>query len=144
MNVPVGASLTSVATLPPGSIAAAPDPYGEKRSPWPGIVKAVVIVCFLFSLANDFALIYPALEAVGVKPVPGFIRKPAALKTAIRDALATLDANKDNQVTRDEFKGSDDAFRRLDANGDGKISDADAKDSFDESPAPAAEGAKQK
>ncbi len=66
MNVPFGASLTSVAALPPGSLAASPDPYGEKKNPWPGVLKVVVIFCFLFSLANDFEWIGLGLKNAGV------------------------------------------------------------------------------
>jgi hypothetical protein len=77
MNVPFGGSLTSVATLPPGSKAAAPDPYGERRNPWPGVVKFIIVVCFLFSLANHFELIGRALNAAGVKneDFPVFIHR---------------------------------------------------------------------
>lgn len=41
--------------------------------------------------------------------------------------LETLDANKDGKVSRDEFKGNDDAWKRLDKNGDGVITIADAR-----------------
>jgi Ca2+-binding EF-hand superfamily protein len=41
--------------------------------------------------------------------------------------VETLDANKDGKVSRDEFKGNDDAWRRLDRNGDGVVTIADAR-----------------
>lgn len=52
MNVRFGGSLTSVAALPEGSVPAA-DPFGEKPSPWPGILKVVVVVWFVLSFANS-------------------------------------------------------------------------------------------
>ncbi|MFO0962575.1 MAG: hypothetical protein U0625_06665 [Phycisphaerales bacterium] len=78
LNVPFGGSLTSVAAVPGGSLAAAADPFGEKRSPWPRLVLAVVIVCFLFSLLNHFELIGRGLVAAGVEEsnLPAFILKP--------------------------------------------------------------------
>jgi len=77
MNVPFGGSLTSVAKLPAGAMAAAPDPYGERKSPWPGLLKVLLIVCFLFSLANYFELVGRALSKAGVKDedIPLFINK---------------------------------------------------------------------
>lgn len=53
MNVKFGGSLTSVAQLPPGALPAAADPFGEKRSPWPGVLKFVVVVCFVYSFLAD-------------------------------------------------------------------------------------------
>lgn len=41
--------------------------------------------------------------------------------------VETLDANKDGKVSRDEFKGNDDAWKRLDRNGDGVVTIADAR-----------------
>jgi Ca2+-binding EF-hand superfamily protein len=41
--------------------------------------------------------------------------------------LETMDKNRDGKVTREEFKGTDDAFKRLDRNGDGVITSADAR-----------------
>ena len=41
--------------------------------------------------------------------------------------VQTLDANKDGKVSRDEFKGNDDAWKRLDRNGDGVVTIADAR-----------------
>jgi len=52
MNVKFGGSLTAVAALPEGAIPAA-DPFGEKPSPWPGLLKLVVVIWFAASLANS-------------------------------------------------------------------------------------------
>jgi hypothetical protein len=54
LNVPFGASLTGIATLPPGAMTGGDDKFGEQPSSWPGIIKFVVIVCFLVSLLNHF------------------------------------------------------------------------------------------
>jgi hypothetical protein len=87
MNVPFGGSLTSVAKLPAGAMAAAPDPYGERKSPWPGLVKFVLIVCFLFSLANYFELIGRALNKAGMKDedIPLFINKVGDARRAAEE-----------------------------------------------------------
>ena len=58
VNVPLGRSLTQVAKLPPGTQPARDDPFGETPSVWPKLVAFVVAVCFLFSLLNQFGLIY--------------------------------------------------------------------------------------
>jgi hypothetical protein len=47
MNVPFGASLTQIATLPPGSQRDLVDPFAEKRSPWPGAIGALVLLLAL-------------------------------------------------------------------------------------------------
>ena len=44
INIPFGATLTQVATLPPGSERALTDPYAEKPSRWPWYLGAVVVV----------------------------------------------------------------------------------------------------
>jgi hypothetical protein len=44
MNVPFGASLTKVATLPPGSQRDLFDPYAEKKQMWPIPVLLIIIV----------------------------------------------------------------------------------------------------
>ena len=54
LNVPFGASLTGVAALPAGAVVGGDDKFGEKPSAWPGIIKFVIIVAFIFSLLNHF------------------------------------------------------------------------------------------
>src|SRR5690606_16727103 len=54
LNVPFGASLTGIATLPPGATIAAGDRFGEKPSGWIGFAKFIIVVCFIFSLLNHF------------------------------------------------------------------------------------------
>jgi hypothetical protein len=44
MNVPFGASLTKIATLPPGSQRDLRDPYAEKKSPWPIVIVLAIII----------------------------------------------------------------------------------------------------
>lgn len=56
INVPFGASLTSVAELPEGASISA-DKFGERPSAWPKVALVVVIICFILSLLNHFYLI---------------------------------------------------------------------------------------
>ena len=56
INVPFGASLTKVASLPIGTKIRGIDNFGEKPNRWLKIVKIVVIVCFIASLLNHFCI----------------------------------------------------------------------------------------
>jgi len=56
INVPFGASLTSVAELPPGASITA-DKFGERPSAWPKFALVVVIIGFIYSLLNHYYLI---------------------------------------------------------------------------------------
>jgi hypothetical protein len=47
VNVPLGKSLTQVATLPPGSQRDLIDPFADKKSPWPKIILALVILAVI-------------------------------------------------------------------------------------------------
>jgi hypothetical protein len=58
INVPFGASLTKVAKLPRGTVAAAGDPFAERPALWPKLLGVVVVVCFLYSLLNSQGLVY--------------------------------------------------------------------------------------
>ena len=44
MNVPFGASLTQIAVLPPGSQRDLVDPFADKKSPWPRVIVAALVV----------------------------------------------------------------------------------------------------
>jgi hypothetical protein len=44
MNVPFGASLTEIATLPPGSDLDRVDPYAEKKSLWPAAIVIFIVI----------------------------------------------------------------------------------------------------
>jgi hypothetical protein len=44
LNVPFGASLTQIPVLPPGSQRDLVDPFAEKKSPWPGIILALLLL----------------------------------------------------------------------------------------------------
>ncbi len=48
INVPLGTSLTAVATLPPGSQRDLVDPFAEKKSPWPKLIVLAVILYVAF------------------------------------------------------------------------------------------------
>jgi hypothetical protein len=56
INVPFGASLTSVATLPPGSLRDSVDPFAEKKSPWPPIILTVLVLTLAAYLLFKFGL----------------------------------------------------------------------------------------
>ena len=58
INVPFGASLTGVAKLPPGSQRDLTDPYAEKKSPWPKIIGAAVVVVAIVLLLNEMGFIF--------------------------------------------------------------------------------------
>jgi hypothetical protein len=53
LNVPFGASLTTVAKLPRGSVISSSDKFGERPSAWPKVALFLVILGFLFSLLNQ-------------------------------------------------------------------------------------------
>ncbi len=43
INIPFGASLTSCASLPPGTLPSMADPFAEKKSPWPRVAFFLVL-----------------------------------------------------------------------------------------------------
>jgi hypothetical protein len=57
INVPFGARLTSVARLPAGSRSSVDERFAQRAPMWPQILDAVIAVCFVYSLLNDFGLI---------------------------------------------------------------------------------------
>lgn len=57
INVPFGARLTGIAHLPAGSRSSVDERFAQRAPMWPQILIAVVLVCFVYSLLNDFGLI---------------------------------------------------------------------------------------
>jgi Ca2+-binding EF-hand superfamily protein len=66
--------------------------------------------------------LYPELMMERMKREEDTARKPEDA-----NILELLDKNRDGKVSRDEFKGTDDAWKRLDRNSDGVITIADAR-----------------
>jgi hypothetical protein len=63
INVPFGASLTKVATLPTGAQRDLVDPFAEKKNPWPKIIIITGIVLFLVYEGLVFS--YEFLDKMG-------------------------------------------------------------------------------
>jgi hypothetical protein len=59
INVPFGASLTQVASLPPGyRHDRFSDPFADKKSPWPKLVVFAIVLIFAYCLLNKMGYIY--------------------------------------------------------------------------------------
>jgi len=58
INVPFGESLTRLATMPPGSHRDLVDPFAEKKSPWPAVVIAGLLLVFAGLAANSMGYIF--------------------------------------------------------------------------------------
>ena len=44
LNIPFGASLTSLGRLPPGSERSMDDPYAERKSVWPKVLLVLLVL----------------------------------------------------------------------------------------------------
>ena len=89
LNVPFGASLTQVPTLPPGSKRDVVDPYAEKKSPWPKIIVFLIVLALAYVILNKLGFIYdwtsgrlgdskaPKVEATAPKAAPPAATAPA-------------------------------------------------------------------
>jgi hypothetical protein len=88
MNVPFGGSLTSVASLPPGSARDLVDPFAEKKSPWPKVIVFVlllVIAClaldkkgYIYEWTNGWLGTEKPIKAQSSPAVPAAPATPAA------------------------------------------------------------------
>jgi hypothetical protein len=58
MNVPFGGALTAVAALPPGSQRDMVDPFAEKRSLWPKVILALIVLIAAYVVLNKLGYIY--------------------------------------------------------------------------------------
>lgn len=109
MNVKFGGSLTAVAALPPGSIPAA-DPFGEKPSVWPKLLKFVIGLWFVLSFANSQGWIYSLTQpGTPFHKTAGFTlgdRKLSDEEVAAKEAAekAAEDAAKDAKDAKDAGK----------------------------------------
>jgi len=81
INVPFGASLTRVASLPPGSKRDLSDPFAEKRSPWPKIIIFLVILWIAYAILNKMGYVYEWTKGRlgNPRPVAAEIAAPNAL-----------------------------------------------------------------
>jgi hypothetical protein len=71
VNVPFGGALTAVAALPPGAERSMTDAYAEKRSPWPVVIVAVLVLGVAIYLVNKKGLIYEWTDGwLGTQPKP--------------------------------------------------------------------------
>ena len=79
INVPFGASLTGVATLPPGSQRDLVDPFAEKKSPWPKIIVVVIVLSWPSALdkLGHLDRSRPASESTSVMGTSGPGKPPA-------------------------------------------------------------------
>jgi hypothetical protein len=64
INIPFGRSLTKVASLPPGAERSLEDPFADKKSKWPQILLAIVILFLLFYFLNGKALVLKLLTDI--------------------------------------------------------------------------------
>lgn len=92
INVPFGASLTSVAELPPGASITA-DKFGERPSAWPKLALVVVIICFIYSLLNHHYLIDQMTGGHWGKKPPADKQTDRAGKAGQKDAAEAPDAS---------------------------------------------------
>jgi hypothetical protein len=59
MNIPFGASLTQVAAVPASAhLDRMTDPFADKKSPWPKVVVAALVLVFLYAIFNRMGYIY--------------------------------------------------------------------------------------
>ena len=80
MNVPFGGALTAVAALPPGSQRDLVDPFAEKKSPWPKLIVAILLLIAAYAVLSKLGYIYEWSNGRMGEPKPVPVEKalPAA------------------------------------------------------------------
>ena len=58
ISVPLGKSLTQLATLPPGAHRDLFDPFAEKKSVWPKLIVVAAILLVVYGILNSLGYIY--------------------------------------------------------------------------------------
>jgi hypothetical protein len=85
INIPFGASLTQVATLPPGSERNLVDPFADKRRPWAlyVILAAVLVGAFLWWEGKLDRWLTPRVRSTTVMGTnaPGYVPAPTMTVT---------------------------------------------------------------
>jgi hypothetical protein len=64
INIPFGASLTGIASIPEGAERSLEDPYAEKRSPWPKIIFLLVVLGIVILVLNKTGLLHKMIGIV--------------------------------------------------------------------------------
>jgi hypothetical protein len=94
INVPFGTSLTGVPILPPGSQITHDDPFADRPSPWPKLAAFLIVLCFVYSLLNDFGLIYRLTDGAWGKDPQTVVVKDAAKAKADKPADVPAETKK--------------------------------------------------
>ena len=95
MNIPFGASLTDMPTLPAGSERSLEDPYAEKKSPWPKIIVFLIILAIAYVILNKMGYINEWTKGrLGTpKSVPAATVSPETPKPPVEKSSAEATAN---------------------------------------------------
>ena len=86
MNVPFGGSLTGIAVLPPGSERDLVDPFAEKKSPWPKILLAVILLVLVCFVLDKLGFIYEWTDGRLGNPRPARSQATAGVPPAVPNA----------------------------------------------------------
>jgi hypothetical protein len=81
MSVRFGASLTSVAQVPPGASYASSDPFADPPRLWPKLLVGLLALCFLWSFLDSQGLVYRITKAT-LGPADAFGTTPEELRLA--------------------------------------------------------------
>jgi len=93
MNVPFGGALTAVAALPPRSQRDLVDPFAEKKSLWPKVIFALIVLIAAYLVLNKLGYIYEWThgrigepKSVRVEKVPPAPLAPSGAPASAPDA----------------------------------------------------------
>lgn len=86
ITVPFGAALTGVPKLPAGSTRDIRDPFAEKKSPWPYLIVAAIILWLAYNQLDKRGYIHDWTNGALGAPAP--IEAPATVETTAPEAPA--------------------------------------------------------
>jgi hypothetical protein len=93
INIPFGASLTSLAALPPGAQRSLRDPFAQRKTPWKTYIFLAVLVAVLGELWY-LGLLQKAWHELKARAVQPAATESAAPAEAAKPALVPADASK--------------------------------------------------